>query len=149
MNVEQRIARLEAELQLLRAERPAAPLNSSPRRPQDSDPVWPFVMLFPEQTRFVRPNARELRQLYGVVLAKYPKLGPLKSITHSWASVGEAEHYAGFASAFERLGFIGRTAQPDKRYYLGHWLSDCRDWLARHRRTAHAQSAPNAESELG
>ena len=71
---------------------------------------------------------------YDVVLAKYPRLGPLKSITHSWASVSEAEHYAGFASAFERLGFIGRTAQPDKRYYLGHWLSDCRDWLARHRR---------------
>jgi hypothetical protein len=108
MNVEQRIARLEAGLQLLRAERPAAPLNSSPRRPQDSDPVW--------------------------CSRKYPKLGPLKSITHSWASVSEAEHYAGFASAFERLGFIGRTAQPDKRYYLGHWLSDCRDWLARHRR---------------
>jgi hypothetical protein len=101
-----RIAALEAEVAALRANRPPA----VPSRPAGLDRNRPLVTVLAEETKFVRPTTRELHRIYDVVLGKYPQLGPHKSVKHSWASVSEAEHYAGFASAFERLGFIGRTA---------------------------------------
>jgi hypothetical protein len=139
MNTVERIAELEkmvhatqAEIVALKAERPA-PVDQAPQRPVDPDRNRPLVTILAEQTKFIKPTGSELRKIYNVVLKAYPQLGPHKSVAHAWTSVSEAEHYAGYASSFERLGFIGRTAQPDTRRYLGHWTSECRDWLARHR----------------
>ena len=89
-----------------------------------------LVTLVEEPSGFVRPRRKELRQLYEIVLSKYPQLGPHKSYTHHWASVSDDEHFQGFVSAFERLGFIGRTAAPDTKHYVDFWVSDCKE-LAR------------------
>src|SRR6516165_5080011 len=139
-NTDQSIAEMEktvratqAEIASLKAERPAGPVDQPPQRHVDPDRNRPLVTILAEQTKFIKPTGSELRKIYNVVLKAYPQLGPHKSVAHAWTSVSEAEHYAGYASSFERLGFIGRTVQPDTRRYLGHWTSDCRVWLSLHR----------------
>jgi hypothetical protein len=123
MNTEQRISQLG----------PLTPIDQPRPKPVDPDINRPLVTYLPEPTRFVRPTAGELREIYDTVLTKHPSLGPYRSITNPIGSVTETEHYQGFCSAFERLGHIGRAAQPDTKHYVSHWAAEAADWLKRHR----------------
>jgi hypothetical protein len=127
MNTEQRIAALEAELAALKAGKtsPAPPVN--PVDDQSGVRITQIV----EPASFVRPTNKELRQLYDIVIAKYPRLAP--RLSARWEDDERREHFDGFVWAFERLGFVGRTAVPDTRRYVGHWIEETKDWLKQHR----------------
>jgi hypothetical protein len=127
-----RIARLEAqinaaqvELAALKAERPA-PVPP----PRDEGP---HVVLIEERTTFVRPTLNELRKLYEIVCSKYPQFTSRAPSSSRWADDEAREYFDGFTWAFERLGYIGRSATPDHKHYCDFWSSECRDWLRLHR----------------
>jgi hypothetical protein len=125
MNTEQRIAALEAELAELKA-----PKQAAPSRPID-DRAGVRIVQLTEPSNFVRPTNKELRQLYDIVLGKYPQLAP--RLSARWADDERQEHFDGFTWAFERLGFIGRAAAPDHKHYVNFWISEAQDWLRTHR----------------
>ena len=86
-----------------------------------------------EPSKFVRPTSKELRRLADVVIAKYPKLGPRRSLKGLLDDELAEDFYNGFSWAFERLGFIYRANTPDTKHYVSHWANEARDWLALHR----------------
>jgi hypothetical protein len=127
-----RIAVLERELAALKATEPLVDLP----RPQPVDPAdrpGPRIVLLQEQTKFVKPTAGELRELYTIVIGRYSRLGAFRDVTNPIGSVSPDEHFTGFTSAFERLGFIGRAPQPDTKHYVSHWATEAQDWLKVHR----------------
>jgi hypothetical protein len=127
MNTEQRIAALEAELAALKAAGKTPHPTSQPVKDNG-----PRVVLIEERTTFIRPTLGELRKLYDVVCNKYPQFRP-RSSPARFADQDEEEFFAGFEWSFERLGHIGRTAAPDNRRYIGHWVEETKDWLRLHR----------------
>src|SRR5271156_1983272 len=93
----------------------------------------PMVSYIEGPSHFVRPTSKELFRLCDIVIAKYPKLGPRRSL-RGLLDDELTDHFRnGFAWAFERLGFIARTEKPDTRYYVTHWANEAKDWLAVHR----------------
>jgi hypothetical protein len=134
MNTVERVAELEravtaaqAEITALRASQP--PVDPPAPRPADPDKNRPLVTILALDTKFVRPTARELRELYTIVLTKYPQLGPYKSVANPIASVSDSEHYDGFVAAFEYLGHVRRAVEPDHRFYVTHFVEEAKDWL--------------------
>jgi hypothetical protein len=121
MNTADRIAALEREIQQLKADQKPGdfPLPPIPSKPVE--PPRPLVSYPLPATEFIRPTERELRQLYDIVLEKYPQLGP--------RGRDPEQHYLGFRSSFERLGHVKRTASPDRRHYVSHHITECREWL--------------------
>jgi hypothetical protein len=94
------------------------------------------VISYPEPaSSSLRPSADKLRLLYEIVLRRYPQLAP-ESLWRRWRDDDADDHFQGFVSSFERLGFIGRT-EIDKRYYVSHWTEEARQWLTIHRPGLH------------
>jgi hypothetical protein len=123
--LEQQAAAITAEIAAIKASK------TSPPQPPLDDRAGVRITELVEPSNFVRPTEKELRQLYEIVLAKYPQLAP--HLSSRWADDEKREHFDGFVWSFERLGYIGRTAMPDQKHYVSFWSSECRDWLARHR----------------
>ena len=128
-SLEQKISEMQVELAKLKADPHAAPVPL-PLKVSDEGPR---VVLIEEHTSFVRPTEKELRKLYGIVLAKYPQFTPRAPSTSRWAADEAREYFEGFTWAFERLGYIGRTIAPDHKHYVDFWSAECCDWLRLHR----------------
>jgi hypothetical protein len=69
---------------------------------------------------FVMPSDAEFRQLYGIVIARYPRLAT--------RSQQAEETLDGFRRAFLRIAHLGRDKLNDK-YTLMSWVDDARHWL--------------------
>jgi hypothetical protein len=128
MNTEQRISMLEAELAELKAAKVARPSQPQPHPAKDEGLRITYLV---EPSSFVRPTQNELHKLHDVVLAKYSQFSP--HLSSRWASQEKQEYFDGFEWAFERLGYIGRSATPDHKHYVDFWSGECRDWLRLHR----------------
>jgi hypothetical protein len=132
VSTEGRIAMLEAQVAAAQAE--IAKLKGDPPHvtpPQPAKDKGLRITYLVEPSSFVRPTQNELHKLHDIVLAKYPQFSPQLSLR--WASQEKQEYFDGFEWAFERLGFIGRSATPDHKHYVDFWCSECRDWLRLHR----------------
>jgi hypothetical protein len=127
--LEAKIASAQAELAAIKAGGKAVP----PTQPPRDDRAGVRIVQLVESSNFVWPTPKELRKLYDIVLGKYPQLGPYKDITNPMGSVTADEHFDGFCSAFERLGYIGRSAAPDHKHYVSHWAFEAVEWLRLHR----------------
>jgi hypothetical protein len=123
--LEQKIAEAQLELQALKA-------GKAPPPPPPRD-EGPRIVLLEERTTFVRPTLNELRKLYEIVCSKYPQFTSREPSTSRFADDNAREYFEGFTWAFERLGYIGRSATPDHKHYVDFWSAECRDWLRLHR----------------
>jgi hypothetical protein len=134
MSTESRIATLEAQVaaaQIELAELKAGKAARPVLQPQPVRDEGVRIVQLVEPSNFVRPTTKELRQLYDVVLAKYPQLRP--HLSARWEDQERKESFDGFIWSFERLGFVGRSAVPDTKHYVNFWISDCQDWLRQFR----------------
>lgn len=124
--LEDQVARLQSEIATLRGNKPTVV-------PPPVDRAGVRVTQLVEPSSFIRPTRKELSELLAVVVAKYPKLGPPKTMLGRNDGLEAEDFAAGFEWAFERLGFIGRAAVPDTKHYVGHWVEECKEWLRLHR----------------
>lgn len=123
--VEQQAAAITAEIAAIKAgNKPVPP-------PPIDDRAGVHITQIVEPSSFVRPTEKELRCLYDIVLAKYPRLGP--RLSSRSADQEKEEYFDGFIWSFERLGYIGRLGAPDTRRYVNHWVEETKDWLRLHR----------------
>jgi hypothetical protein len=120
------VARLNAKIAELEGKAP----KLAPKPVPEERPLISYAVL---SSNFVRPTENELRRLADIVLARFPRLGPRKTLRGWLSDEYETAFREGFAWSFQRLGFIGRTAEPDKKYYVEHWMHDAKDWLVRYR----------------
>lgn len=127
-----RIARLEKTIAEAQAELQALKRGDAPKPAQQPD-ERPLVSYLEAPTHFARPTEKELRRLADIVIARYPKLGPRKSLRGSLDGEFDDDFRNGFAWSFERLGYVGRTERPDTKRYADYWLDDTKAWLALHR----------------
>ena len=127
-----RIARLEQMIAAAQDELAELKTGLPPKSVPQPD-ERPLMSYLTPPSNFVRPTEKELRRLADIVVGKYPKLGARKSLRGLLGDEFDADFRDGFAWAFERLGFIGRTQEPDKKHYVEHWLNETKDWLAMYR----------------
>jgi hypothetical protein len=127
-----RLAELERQAAALADEIAALKAGQPKPAPQPRD-ERPLISYIESPSHFVRPTSKELRRLADVVIAKYPKLGPRRSLRGTLDDEFDDDFQNGFVWSFERLGFPMRSERPDTRHYVEHWLNNTKDWLAMHR----------------
>jgi hypothetical protein len=111
--IEAKIASAQAELQALKAERPAPP----PRPPKDEGPR--VVPILNERTDL--PNLTETKRLFEAV--KHLAPWPLNN------KYDEDKPFRGFCSCFRWIANKHRTEFPNPKFALSFWLDNCKTWL--------------------
>jgi hypothetical protein len=93
-----------------------APVVKEERRP---------FQTFDLSEKFVMPSDSDLRRLYDLTRARFPKQ----------AAAGEPQHwnddqlFPRFVSAFRFVGDLRRTEQTDKQHAISWWLDQGKNWL--------------------
>lgn len=112
MNIDQRIAALEAELQALKAERAPAPAA------QKEEQGARIIQLNTEITSGL-PSLDQLRRLFSIVRTGVPQ-----AKTHD-----DDAPLRGFCGAYRFVANCGRVAAPNNKHSLGWWCDEMKSWL--------------------
>ena len=84
------------------------------------------LQTFDLSEKFVMPGESDLRRLFDLSCARFPKLAEAGKKQH-WS---DEELFPRFISAFRFVGDLRRTEQTDKRHAILWWIDQGKNWLA-------------------
>ena len=112
MNIDQRIAALEAELAALKAERPA------PAPAAQKDEQGARVIQLNDEITSGLPSLDQLRKLFSIVRNKVPQV----------KSHDDDAAFRGFTAAYRFVANCGRLTAPNPKVTIGWWCDEMKAW---------------------